>query len=68
MNKNLVNVYVKSLDDNKWHLIYKDIPETQAARIWSAGFSVGENRISIETEEDRAIRAMNRKALGIKGA
>lgn len=57
-----VNVYAKT-QAGKWELVFKDIDEDSATAIWKAGFHTGENRFSIETEEDRRIMEMNRKAL-----
>lgn len=45
----LVNVYVETEDG--WKLLYKDIPEDIALRIWRAGFQTGENKISIESKK-----------------
>lgn len=47
----LVNVYVKTND--KWELLYKDVPEDIALNIWKAGFKTGKNKISIERKTDR---------------
>lgn len=47
----LVNVYVKT--KNGWELLFKDIPEDIALKIWKAGFRTGENKFSIESKRDR---------------
>lgn len=47
----LVNVYVKT--ENGWELLFKDIPEDIALKIWKAGFRTGENKFSIESKRDR---------------
>ena len=47
----LVNVYVKT--GNGWELLFKDIPEDIALKIWKAGFRTGENKFSIESKRDR---------------
>lgn len=47
----LVNVYVKTND--KWELLYKDVPEDIALNIWKAGLKTGKNKISIERKTDR---------------
>lgn len=59
----LVDVLVQT-QDGKWRLAFKQIPEYQATEIWKAGFSTGENRFSIETEEGRRIQRMNFKSMG----
>ena len=46
----LVDVYVKTED--RWTLLYNDIPENIALKIWRAGFRTGENNISIERKND----------------
>ena len=47
----LVNVYVETEDG--WKLLFEDIPEDVALKIWRAGFETGENKISIESEKDK---------------
>lgn len=47
----LYNVYAKTEDG--WRLVFKDIPEDIALKIWRAGFETGENNISIERKKDR---------------
>lgn len=47
MSKQLVNVYVLT-QENLWKLVFKDIPEDIAIKIWRAGFETGENRFSID--------------------
>ena len=48
---NLVDVYVKTA--NGWELLYKDISEDIATKIWRVGFSTGQNKISIERKADK---------------
>lgn len=49
----LVNVYVKT--GNGWELLFKDISEDIALKIWKAGFRTGENKFSIESKRDREL-------------
>lgn len=58
MNK--VNLYAKNVN-NEWVLIFKDINEDEALKIWEAGFKTGENRFSIEDSESYRIREMNKR-------
>lgn len=55
-----VDLYVRNVN-NEWVLIFKDINEDEALKIWEAGFKTGENRFSIEDDESRRIREMNRR-------
>lgn len=60
-----VNVFVKT-QNGEWVLAYEDIDEAIAIEIWKAGFKTGENRISIEDEESRRIKEINRRSLSTK--
>ena len=57
-----VDLYARNVN-NEWVLIFKDINEDEASKIWEAGFKTGENRFSIEDDESRRIREMNRRAM-----
>lgn len=57
-----VDLYVRNVN-NEWALIFKDINEDEALKIWEAGFKTGENRFSIEDDESRRIREINRRAM-----
>lgn len=57
-----VDLYVRNVN-NEWTLIFKDINEDEALKIWEAGFKTGENRFSIEDDESRRIREINRRAM-----
>ena len=59
-----VDLYAKNVN-NEWVLIFKDINEDEAIKIWEAGFKTGENRFSIEDDETRRIREMNRRVMNI---
>ena len=59
-----VDLYAKNVN-NEWVLIFKDINEDEALKIWEAGFKTGENRFSIEDDETRRIREMNRRVMNI---
>lgn len=61
-NMKKVDLYARSVD-GKWVLIFKDINEDDALKIWEAGFKTGENRFSIEDDESRRITEMNRRAM-----
>lgn len=57
-----VDLYARNVN-NEWVLIFKDINEDEALKIWEAGFKTGENRFSIEDDESRRIREINRLAM-----
>ena len=57
-----VDLYARNVN-NEWVLIFKDINEDEALKIWEAGFNTGENRFSIEDDESRRISEMNRRAM-----
>lgn len=57
-----VDLYARSVN-GEWVLIFKDINEDEASKICEAGFKMGENRFSIEDDEDRRIREMNKRVL-----
>ena len=57
-----VDLYVRSVN-NEWMLIFKDINEDEVLKIWETGFKTGENRFSIEDDESRRIREMNRRVM-----
>ena len=57
-----VDLYARG-EDGRWTLIFKEIDEEQAIAIWAAGMKAGENRFSIEDEESRRIREMNRRLM-----
>ena len=57
-----VDLYVRSVN-NECVLIFKDINEDEALKIWEAGFKTGENIFSIEDDESRRIREMNRRVM-----
>lgn len=57
-----VDLYAKNVN-NEWVLIFKDINEDEARKIWEAGFKTGENRFSIEDAESRRIREMNKRIM-----
>ena len=57
-----VDLYARG-EDGRWTLIFKEIDEEQAIAIWAAGMKTGENRFSIEDEESRKIREMNRRRM-----
>lgn len=57
-----VDLYARSVN-GEWVLIFKDINEDDALKIWEAGFKTGENRFSIEDDESRRISEMNRRAI-----
>lgn len=57
-----VDLYVRNVN-NEWTLIFKDINEDEALKIWEAGFKTGENRFYIEDDESRRIREINRRAM-----
>lgn len=57
-----VDLYARG-EDGRWTLIFKEIDEEQAIDIWAAGMKTGENRFSIEDEESRRIREMNRRLM-----
>ena len=57
-----VDLYARNVN-NEWVLIFKDINEDEALKIWEAGFKTGENRFSIEDDESRRIREINRRAM-----
>lgn len=61
-NMKKVDLYVRSVN-GEWELIFKDINEDEALKIWEAGFKTGENRFSIEDDGSRRIREMNRRAM-----
>ena len=55
----LVNVYVETKDG--WKLLFEDIPEDVALKIWRAGFETGENKFSIESKKyERLLEKLNR--------
>lgn len=55
-----VDLYARNVN-NEWVLIFKDIDEDKALKIWEAGFKTGENRFSIEDDESRRISEMNKR-------
>ena len=57
-----VDLYARG-EDGRWTLIFKEIDEEQAIAIWTAGMKTGENLFSIEDEESRRIREMNRRLM-----
>ena len=59
-----VDLYARG-EDGRWTLIFKEIDEEQAIDIWAAGMKTGENRFSIEDEESRRIREMNRRLMNV---
>lgn len=59
-----VDLYARTVN-GEWVLIFKDINEDEALKIWEAGFKTGENRFSIEDDECRRIRDMNKRAMYI---
>ena len=61
-----VDLYAKNVN-NEWVLIFNDINEDEALKIWEAGFKTGENRFSIEDDESRRISEMNRRAMNKGG-
>jgi len=61
-DSDLVNLLAETVD-GKWVVIFKDITRKQADAIWSAGFSTGDNRFSIEDETSRRVREMNERTL-----
>ena len=61
-SSDLVNLLAQA-EDGKWVVIFRDITRQQAEAIWSAGFSTGDNRFSIEDETSRWIRETNERTL-----
>ena len=59
-----VDLYARSVN-GEWVLIFKNINEDKALKIWEAGFKTGENRFSIEDNEDRRIKAINHRQMHI---
>lgn len=57
-----VDLYARSVNGERV-LIFKDINEDVAFKIWEADFKTGENRFSIEDDECRRIRDMNKRAM-----
>lgn len=47
----LVDVYVET--ESGWELLFEDIPEDIALKVWKAGFQTGENKISIESKKNK---------------
>ena len=59
-----VDLYARSVN-GEWVLLFKDINEDEALKIWKAGFKTGENRFSIEDDEDRRISEINHRQMHI---
>ena len=60
-----VDLYARSVN-NEWVLIFKDINEDDALKIWEAGFKTGENRFSIEDGECQRIIEINRRYMNYR--
>ena len=60
-----VDLYARSVN-NEWVLIFKDINEDDALKIWEAGFKTGENRFSIKDGESQRIIEINRRYMNYR--